>query len=151
MNRWIHDIQRVLFTYEITEWWTKTIVDDFFYQKFKKNLTNPFRIFLTSGVGIGKDFTFMCIIQNMLQYCTKQIINDDPLKPKIMKLTYIRKITFNINSTTKHSAVAIPLNKNITELNALSDERHDTFIITYDQLYLLVINEIFLISNRMWL
>jgi hypothetical protein len=103
---------------------------------------------LTSGVGIGKAFTLMCIIQNMLQYYTKQITNDDPLKPKIMKLTYIGKITFNINSTTIHFALAIPLNKNLTKLNALSDERRDTFIKTYHRLYLLVINGIFLVSNK---
>jgi hypothetical protein len=40
-----------------------------------------------------------------------------------MKLTYIRKITFNINGTTIHFAFIIPLNKNLIELNVLSDER----------------------------
>jgi hypothetical protein len=35
-----------------------------------------------------------------------------------MKLTYIRKTTFNINGTIIHSALAISLNKNIMELNA---------------------------------
>jgi hypothetical protein len=49
-----------------------------------------------------------------------------------MKLTYTWKVTFNINGTTIHFAVTIPLNKNLTELNALNDERHDTFIKTYD-------------------
>jgi hypothetical protein len=106
-------------------------------------------MFLTSGVDIGKAFTLMCIIQNMLQYYTKQTTNDDILKPKIMKLTYIGKVAFNINSTTIHSTLVIPLYKNLTELNALSDERRNTLIKTYDQLYLLVINEIFLISNKM--
>ncbi len=42
------------------------------------------------------------------------VVNTDktknPIKPKIMKLTYIRKITFNINDTMIHS----PLNKNLT-------------------------------------
>jgi len=69
---------------------------------------------LTSGVGIGKIFTFMCIIQNTLRYYIKQITNDDLKKPKIMKLTYVGKVTFNINSTTIHFALAIPLNKNLT-------------------------------------
>ncbi len=119
------------------------------FTKKLKTLRNHFFFFLTSGVGIEKAFTLMCIIQNMLQYYTKQITNDDPLKPKIMKLTYIGKVTFNINSTTIHFALAIPLNKNLTKLNALSDERRDTFIKTYDQLYLLVINGIFLVNNKM--
>jgi hypothetical protein len=65
-----------------------------------------------------------------------------------MKLTYTWKTTFNINGTTIHSTLAIPLNKNLTKLNALSDERRDTFIKTYHRLYLLVINGIFLVSNK---
>jgi hypothetical protein len=50
----------------------------------------------------------------MLQYYTKKITNVDPLKPKIMKLTYIGKITFNINGTMIHFELVIPINKNLT-------------------------------------
>jgi len=85
----------------------------------------------------------------MLQYYTKQITNVDPLKPKFMEFAYTKKITFNINGTMIHSALTIPLNKNLTELNALSDERQDIFIKTYDQLCLFVINEVSLIDNSM--
>jgi hypothetical protein len=49
-----------------------------------------------------------------------------------MKFAYIGKVTFNINGITIHSTLAIPLNKNIRKLNALSDGRRDTFIKTYD-------------------
>jgi hypothetical protein len=55
----------------------KIIVDDILYQKIKKFI-KPFFIFLTGGVGKRKMFTFMCIIQNMLRYYTKQIANVDP-------------------------------------------------------------------------
>jgi hypothetical protein len=85
----------------------------------------------------------------MLRYYTKQITNVDSLKPKFMEFAYIGKITFNINGKMIHSALAIPLNKNLTELNALSDERRDIFIKTYDQLSLFVINEVSLIDNSM--
>ncbi len=83
----------------------------------------------------------------MLRYYTKQITNANPLKPNVMKLTYT--ITFNTNGTTIHFGLAILLNKNIIRLNALNDQRHDTFIKTYDQLCLLIINEIFLVNNIM--
>ncbi len=78
----------------------------------------------------------------MLRYYIKQITNVDPLKPKMMKLAYTGKITFNINGTTIHFALIVPLNKNLTKLNAISDKRHDIFIKTYDQLCLLVIDEV---------
>jgi hypothetical protein len=83
----------------------------------------------------------------MLRYYIKQITNANPLKPNVMKLTYT--ITFNTNGTTIHSRLAILLNKNLIRFNALNKERHDNFIKTYDQLCLLVINEIFLVNNIM--
>jgi hypothetical protein len=59
----------------------------------------------------------------MLQYYIKEITNADHLKPKVMKLTYTRKTSFNINGTTIHFALAIPLNKKFNEIKALNDEK----------------------------
>ncbi len=114
----------------------------------KSKTTKPFHIFLIGGARTRKTFTLMCIIQNMLWYYTKQVTNVDILKPKIMKLTYIGKTSFNINGTMIHFTLEFPLNKNLTYFNALSDERWNIFIKTYDQLCLFVIDEISLIGNR---
>ncbi len=89
----------------------------------------------------------MCIIQNMLRNYIKDIPNVDLLNPKVMKLTYTEKVIFNINGVTIHSTFAIPLNKNFNELKALSDEKRDSLIRKYDQLHLLVIDEISLVGN----
>ncbi len=62
-----------------------------------------------------------------------------------MKLVYIRKITFNINGTTIHLGLAIPLHKSLKTLN---DEKCDTLIKTHDQLQSIVIGEISLVNNR---
>jgi hypothetical protein len=51
------------------------------------------------------------MIQNMLRYYIKYILNVDPLKPKVMKLAYIGKTTFNISVITIHSTPTILLNK----------------------------------------
>jgi len=59
----------------------------------------------------------------MLRYYIKNIPNVDLLKPKIMKLTYIGKVVFNINGMTIHLALAIPLDKNFNEFKALNDEK----------------------------
>lgn len=50
-------------------------------------------------------------------YCTNY--QQLSLKPKIMKLAYIIKITFNINGTTIHSTHAFPLNQKKKELTNL--------------------------------
>jgi hypothetical protein len=59
----------------------------------------------------------------MLKYYIKDIPNVDILKPKVMKLTYIGKTTFNIDGMTIHLAFAIPLNKIFNKLKTLSDEK----------------------------
>jgi hypothetical protein len=45
-------------------------------------LPNLYIFFLIEGATIGKTFTLVCIIQNMLKYYIKNIPNVDPLKPK---------------------------------------------------------------------
>jgi uncharacterized radical SAM superfamily protein len=68
----------------------------------------------------------------MLKYYIKEIQNANPLKPKVMKLTYIGKFAYNINGLTIHSTLAIPLNKFFNELKTLSDEKLDNLIKNYD-------------------
>jgi hypothetical protein len=68
----------------------------------------------------------------MLRYCIKDIPNVDPLKPKVMKLTYIGKATFNNNGMTIHFTLVILLNKQINEFKAMSDEKRDSFINIYE-------------------
>ncbi len=41
----------------------------------------------------------------MLDYYIKDIIGDDSLKSKVMKLAYKGKMTFNINGTIVHSTL----------------------------------------------
>jgi len=89
-------------------------------------ILEPLNHFLIGGVGIRKTFPLMCIIQNLLQHYIKQIGNVDPLKPKVMKLAYTQKVAFNINGTTIHSRLEIPLNKNYNV------EKCDTLIKMYD-------------------
>jgi hypothetical protein len=45
----------------------RIIVDDVVYRKNKYS-SKPLHLFLTRGARIGKKFTFMCLIQNLLQY-----------------------------------------------------------------------------------
>jgi len=66
-----------------------------------------------------------------------------------MELMYIRKITFNINGTIIHSRLVIPLHKSYT-LKTLNDEKCDILVNTYDQLRLVIIDEIFLVGNKMF-
>jgi hypothetical protein len=69
----------------------------FFYMRYKHGQNIYINVYHTKYV------TILYIRNN----------KSSPLKPKIMKLTYIRKITFHINGTTIHSTITIPLNKKL--------------------------------------
>jgi hypothetical protein len=97
--------------------------------------------------GMRKTFILLCIIQYLLRYYNKINFEANLLKQKIMKLGYIGKAAFNISGSTIHSALGIPLNKSLLELGILNDERCDNFIKKYNQLCLLVINEISLVGS----
>jgi hypothetical protein len=47
-----------------------------------------------------------------------------------------------------HFAFVVPLNKKYNELKALNDEKRNILIKTYDQLQMLIIDEVSLIGNR---
>jgi hypothetical protein len=57
---------------------------------------------------------------------------DLSLKPKLMILTYIGNVIFNINDATINIALNISLNQSCTKLKACSDERCDILIKTLD-------------------
>jgi hypothetical protein len=73
----------------------------------------------------------------------------DPLKAIVSKITYIKKATFTIGDTIIHSSLAIPIHKNLNQLTNLSDEKRNIFIKKYDQLKVLMLDEISFISHRM--
>jgi hypothetical protein len=59
---------------------------------------------------------------------------------------YTGKSTFNIDGTTIHSSLSIPFN--CKDLPSLSSERLDSLVKKYDQLQLIVQDEISLIGKR---
>jgi hypothetical protein len=61
-------------------------------------------------------------------------------------MAYISKTSFNIDGNTIHSNLSIPLN--CKDLPSLSLEWLDSLIKKYDQLQLMVLDEISLIGKR---
>ncbi len=74
----------------------------------------------------------MSIMQNVLRYYVKQMENVDPLKSKLMKLIYTRKVVFNINGTTFCPCNSI--NQQSYKFKALSEEKCKILIKIYDKL-----------------
>jgi hypothetical protein len=88
----------------------KAIVDDILNQKPYKTIS----YFSSKWCKGRENFHPHVYYTKHVTILYKQITNVDPLKPKIMKLAYIRKTRFNIKGTTIHYTLAILLNKNLT-------------------------------------
>jgi hypothetical protein len=71
----------------------------------------------------------------------------NPIEPKIVKLVHIGKTTFNINGTTIHSTFVILLKK-IQWIKNIKWWENNTLLKKIDQLWLLIIDEIFLLGNK---
>jgi len=71
--------------------------------------------------------------------------NLDPLKKIALFVAYIRKATFNIDGITILSSLSIPVD--CKDLPSLKLEQLDNLIKKYDQLQLIVLNEISLIGK----
>jgi len=111
---------------------------DVMYRK-NQNPNEPIHLFITGGASIGKTFTLMFIIQALICY-----YNIHPhlclLKWKVLLMAYIRKIIFNIDGTIIHSSLFTPLNcKGLLSLNL---EHLDNLVKKYDQLQLIVLDDI---------
>lgn len=101
---------------------------------------------MTGGVGTGKTFVSKVIFQALMHHYNKQLGND-PLKTKVIRITYTGKVAYNIGDVTAQSILQLsfkaieelPLDSNI--LHVLSKQ--------YAQLHLVLIDEILLIGSHM--
>jgi hypothetical protein len=66
----------------------------------------------------------MMIIQVLFQFYLNQNKDSNPWKQTFWKWHTQEKL-HNINGTTLHSRLLIPLNKSINDLKPINDERHD--------------------------
>ena len=65
-------------------------------------------------------------------------------------MTFIHKITFNVDGTTGHSALNIPIYQSLTNLSNLASDTLNILTNKYEQLQVVVIDEISLVRARMF-
>jgi len=110
-------------------------------------MNQPIYLFFIGGVGTDKTFTFMLLIQGFLKHYNRKL-GFDPFMQKAILMVYTSKMTYNIDGTTIHSRLSLPLN--YKPLQSLSIERLNSLLKTYDELQLLVLDEVSLIGNRIF-
>jgi hypothetical protein len=117
---------------------------------FRKRVhsSEPLYLFLTGGARIGKTFTFKLLVQGLLRIYNKYL-DSDLQKVKAILMAFTGKATFNIDGSTIHSALHIPVNHSLTNILKLSFETLNNLTGHYEQLRLVVIDEISLVGWRM--
>jgi hypothetical protein len=100
---------------------------------YKKTIhsNQPIHLFFTRGTNIGKTFALLLLIQGFLKHYNIKL-GFDPLKQKAILMVYTCKMTFNIDGTTIHSVLSLPLN--CKHLQSLSIEKFDSLLKTCDEL-----------------
>lgn len=125
----------------------RSIYDDIMYRK-RTFPNESLYLFLTGGAGSGKTYTLHAIIQGLLRIYHKDL-HSNPLKAKALLMAYTGKAAFNINGTTIHSALHIPINQSLENLNNLSSEMLNKLTDQYEELRFIVLDEVSLVGARM--
>lgn len=103
-------------------------------------------LFLTGGADTGKTFTAKAIYQGLLCIYNNSI-NSDPDKRKGLLLAFTGKAAYNLGGTTLYSTFLLPFKR--STFAPLSSERLDALTKQYQQLRIVLIDEISLVSARM--
>ena len=106
-------------------------------------------LFITGGAGTGKSHlikTIFASISKTLSYGSPQI-----KKPNILLLAPTGVAAVNINGTTIHSALGIPIDAKGLTLNKLSDKRRCKLREQLSDVKALVIDEVSMVSNKVLL
>jgi hypothetical protein len=104
---------------------------------------------LTWGVRIGKTFTLKLIIQGLLQLYNRDIYFD-LTKTKALLMASTGKVAFNIDGLTIHSTLNIPIQQSLFNLPNLSSNSLNRLTCRYEQLQLVMIDEISFVGVRMF-
>jgi hypothetical protein len=105
---------------------------------------------LTRGAELVlKTFTLKFMIQKLLQLYNRNIFSD-LTKTKTLLMASISKVIFNIDSFIIHLTLNILVQQSLFSLPNLSLDSLNRFTCQYEQLQLVVIDEISLVGARMF-
>ena len=106
-------------------------------------------IFVTGGAGVGKSHPVRVIYQSLEKILR---LNSDNLEnERVFLLAQTGVAAANINETKMNSALAIPKKTNAFQINQLSDKVPSTLRDKYDEVKVLIIDEISMVSNSKFL
>jgi len=125
----------------------RLIFDDVMHRK-QLNPNILICLFFIGDAGIGKKFYIKTYNSSIIIIYNKNI-SFVLTKTKALLMASISKVTFNINGLTIHSTLNILVQQSLSTLPNLSTNSLNTFTYKYEQLQLVLIDEISLVGAKM--
>ena len=104
----------------------------------------PIYLFVTGGAGAGKSHLIKTIYHTTIKAFRHGITNSE--KPTVLLMAPTGAAAININGTTIHTALAIPKDSG-QNLPPMSDQKRTQIRMALSDLKLIIIDEIFMVSN----
>ena len=105
----------------------------------------PLRLFITGSASVGKSRLISTIRLFLEKTFTDYVGTAD--KPKVLVLAPIGVAAINVDGTTIHSALGIPVNCKTQTLPKLSDAKRSELRNLYSEIEVIIIDEISMVSN----
>lgn len=105
----------------------------------------PLHIFLTGGGGVGKSHLIKCVYHSLSKVLIYK--KDELEKPRIFKLAPTGIASINIEATTIHSGLKIPINV----FKPLSDKQRTGIRNKLQHVQLFIIDEVSMVSSKLLL
>jgi len=141
----LNEKQRCVF--EIVNQWSRRLIKNLSAEQIIEN--PPLNLFVTGGAGTGKSHlikTIFAAASKTLSYGSSHIE-----KPNILLLAPTGVAAVNINGTTIHSALGIPIDTKGLTLNKLPDKKRCNLREQVSNVKAIIIDEVLMVSSKLLL
>ena len=143
--RSLNEKQREVFN-AVNSWARKTVMN---YSAENAVEIEPLHLFITGGAGTGKSHLIKTIDASLKKTLNYKSQNLDTLK--VLKLAPTGVAASNIDGSTIHSSLGIPVSCQGMQIPKLSNKRRSLLRIKYEDLKVIIIDEISMVSNKLFL
>ena len=133
--------------FDIVYNWAKNFVKHL--STVSQDIVQPLHIFITGGAGTGKSHLIKTIYHSLTKTLSYRAMSLD--KPKVLLVAPTGVAAVNIDGTTIHAALGLPVGHFGKKLPRLSDKRRTALRNKLSELRVLIIDEISMVSNLLLL
>ena len=143
--RSLNEKQREVFN-AVNSWARKTITN---YSVDEAVGIEPLQLFITGGAGTGKSHLIKTIDASLNKTLNYKSENLGTIK--VLKLAPTGVAASNIDGNTIHSSLGIPVNCQTMQIPKLSNKKRSELRLKYEDLKVIIIDEISMVSNKLFL